>query len=295
MPKVEILQQNTPQWQAWRARGLGSSDAPVVMGDSRWLTSRKLWEIKTGRRAEDGVDSENRAMKRGRALEGAAREAYEAYTRVQMEPHCLIHGEYSWMRASLDGITFDGSTILEIKCPMRERDRILAQQGRIPPHYHAQLQHQLEVSGAAQAHYWSFDGAAGILIEVSPDHAYAKRLVEAEAAFWQLVVKNHWPEPDQEALDLSSDPKWREAALRYREAKLKLESATLVEQHLRGILDRMATSRRTYGCGVELVKSSRRGAVDYSAVPELRGVDLEPYRKPQVPFVKINLIEPSSQ
>src|SRR6266851_3094002 len=114
MPKVEALQQNTLKWRAWRAHGLGSSEAPAVMGESLWLTSRELWEIKTGRRVEGGAG--NYAMQRGRSLEGVAREAYEAYTREQMEPHCLIHSEHSWMRASLDGISFDGSTILEIKC-----------------------------------------------------------------------------------------------------------------------------------------------------------------------------------
>ena len=44
---------------------------------------------------------------------------------------------------------------------------------------------------------------------------------------------------------------------------------------------------------VEVVKSSRKGAVDYSTVPELRGVNLEPYRKPPVAVVKINFIEPN--
>jgi len=57
----------------------------------------------------------------------------------------------------------------------------------------------------------------------------------------------------------------------------------------------MATARRTYGCGVELLKSSRRGAVDYSAVPELRGVNLEPYRKPPVAVMKINFVPPNWQ
>ena len=57
----------------------------------------------------------------------------------------------------------------------------------------------------------------------------------------------------------------------------------------------MATARRTYGCGVEVLKSSRRGAVDYSAVPELRGVNLEAYRKPPTAVVKINFIEPGQR
>ena len=175
---------------------------------------------------------------------------------------------------------------------MSPRDRAAAQEGRVPPQYYAQLQHELEVSRAAEVHYWSFDGSAGTLIRVGPDREYLKRLLEAEAAFWQRVRDNVWPEPADAELDLSADPKWRQVALRYREAKVRLEAATTEEHKLRGILESLATARRTYGCGVELLRSSRKGAVDYAKIPELRGVDLEPYRKPLVPVVRINLLEP---
>jgi predicted phage-related endonuclease len=235
------------------------------------------------------------AARRGRELERFARRAYERQTGIQMEPLCLVHEEVQWMRASLDGLSFDGSTLLEIKCPLSRRDRASAQEGRIPSQYHAQLQHQLEVSGAEQAHYWSFHGTDGILIEIRPDREYAKRLVEAEAAFWQLVQENRWPELANEELDLSADPTWRQAALRYREVRFRVESAESEEHQLRATLERMATVRRTYGCGVEVLRSSRKGAVDYSAVAELHGVNLEPYRKPPVAVVKINFIEPNGQ
>ena len=208
-----------------------------------------------------------------------------------MEPLCLVHDELEWMRASLDGLSFDGSTALEIKCPMSQRDRTAAQEGRVPPHYYAQLQHELEVSRAAEVHYWSFDGSAGVLMKVRPDREYLKRLLDAEAAFWQRVKENIWPEPAGDELDLSADPKWRQVALRYREAKVRLESAAVEEHQLRAILESLARARRTYGCGVELLRSSRKGAVDYAAIPELRGVNLEPFRKPPVSVVKINLLE----
>jgi len=165
------------------------------------------------------------------------------------------------MRASLDGLSFDGTTLVEIKCPLNLRDRLSAEQGRIPSQYYAQLQHQLEVSGAERAHYWSFHGSEGVLIEIRPDREYAKRLVDAESTFWQRVKENRWPEVADEELDLSADPKWRHAALRYREVSLRLESAAFEEHRLRATLARMAIARRTYGCGVEVVKSSRRGVV----------------------------------
>jgi len=235
------------------------------------------------------------AARRGRELERFARRAYELQTGIQVEPLCLVHQEFEWMRASLDGLSFDGSTLLEIKCPLNPRDRASVKEGRIPAKYYAQLQHQLEVSGADLAHYWSFHGSDGTLVEIRPDREYAKRLIEAEAAFWQLVKENRWPELANEELDLSADQNWRHAALRYREVRLRLEGAAVEEHALRGMLKRMATARRTWGSGVEVLKSSRKGAVDYSAVPELRGVNLEPYRKPQVEVVKINFIEPSQR
>jgi predicted phage-related endonuclease len=102
-----------------------------------------------------------------------------------MEPTCLVHDQLDWMRASLDGLSFDGSIVLEIKCPWSTRDQSALREGRIPVHYYAQIQHQLEVSRAQEAHYWSFDGATGILVRAQPDREYIARLIEAEAAFWQ--------------------------------------------------------------------------------------------------------------
>ena len=289
MPRIERLQQNTAEWHRWRQQGLGASDAPVIMGEAAFKTPRMLWSIKTGRAHEDAPGP---AARRGRELERLARRAYEQEVGIQMEPLCLVHDQLEWMRASLDGLSFDGSTVLEVKCPMSLRDRTAAQEGRVPPHYYPQLQHELEVSRAEEVHYWSFDGNAGTLIRVHPDREYLKRLVEAETAFWQRVRENIWPESADGELDLGEDPRWRQIALRYHEAKVRLEAATAEEHKLRGMLESLATARRTFGCGVELLRSSRKGAVDYAAIPELRGVNLEPYRKPPVSIVRVNFLEP---
>jgi hypothetical protein len=209
-----------------------------------------------------------------------------------MEPLCLVHDQLEWMRASLDGLSFDGSTVLEIKCPMNVRYQSAAQQGSLRPQYYAQLAARARGLAGGEVHYWSFDGTTGSLVRVRPDREYLKRLLEAEAAFWQLVRENVWPEPAEGELDLSANPKWRQVAARYREEKVRLEGAAAEEHKLRAMLESLATARRTFGCGVELLRSSRKGAVDYAAIPELRGVNLEPYRKPPVAVVKINFLEP---
>jgi putative phage-type endonuclease len=262
------------------------------MGDAAFKTARMLWSIKTGRTEENAPGL---AAQRGRELEIPARQAYERETGIQMEPLCLVHDELEWMRTSLDGLSFDGSTVLEIKCPLSTRDRMAARQGQVPAHYYAQLQHELEVSRAMEVHYWSFDGIAGVLIRIKPDREYLKRLLDAEAAFWQRVREDCWPDPVADELNLGADPKWRQIALSYGRARVRLEVASSEERKLREMLARMATARRTYGCGVEVLKSSRKGAVAYSAIPELRGVNLDNYRKPPVPVVKINLIGPGPE
>jgi putative phage-type endonuclease len=287
MPRIERLHQNTPEWHRWRLQGIGASDAPVIMGDAAFKTARLLWLIKTGRAGEGTPGS---AARRGRQLETLAREAYERQLGIQMEPLCLVHDELKWMRASLDGLSFDGSTVLEIKCPISVRGQAAAQRGRVPDQHYAQLQHELEVSRAAEVHYWSFDGRAGILVRVRPDREYLKRLLDAEAGFWQRVTEDCWPELVDDELDLSADTKWRHMALSYSAARARLEAAAAQEHNLREMLKRMATARRTYGCGVEVLRSSRKGAVNYSAIPELRGVNLDNYRKPPVAVVKINVL-----
>src|SRR4029077_21274941 len=116
---------------------------------------------------------------------------------------------------SLDGLSFDGSIALEIKCPWGMRDQPELREGHIPINYYAQVQHQLEVSGARELHYWSFNGASGTLVRVQPDREYIARLIEAETTFWERVLATDWPDDGNE-LDLSADSHWCSAAFQYR-------------------------------------------------------------------------------
>lgn len=40
-------------------------------------------------------------------------------------------------------------------------------------------------------------------------------------------------------------------------------------------------------CGVNIERITRKGAIDYLKIPELQGVDLEPYRKQASTFLQI--------
>jgi len=95
------LNQNSNEWLEWRFRGIGASDAPIIMGRSPWKTPYKLWIEKT-----TGISdfSGNKATQRGHDLEESARQTAELELSMVFLPKCYEHDEYPWMRASLDGI-----------------------------------------------------------------------------------------------------------------------------------------------------------------------------------------------
>ena len=159
MSAILKLVQGTPAWHAHRATSRNASETPVVLGVSPWQTPYELWQVRSGRNTAKVTPP----MRRGTELEPAARRAYEALTGHVMEPLVLAEGEYS---ASLDGITLEGSLILEVKCPVKGQDSDLwkaVAAGTLPEHYTWQVQHQLMVSGARLAHVFVFDGTRGHL------------------------------------------------------------------------------------------------------------------------------------
>lgn len=281
------MKQRTADWLAWRSRGIGSSEAPIVTGDSPWATPFELWESKTGRRAPAPRTG---AMRRGIALEPVARAAYEAYTGNIVEPHCRIHPQHDFMLASLDGISLDEDLILEIKCPGTE-DHSLARAGKVPQKYIAQIQHQLSVTGAEVCHLWSFDGAQGMLVEVYPDGAYIHDLVEAERTFWGYVQADEPPPLGAQDPVLREDAEWARHARAWQQAQQALQAARAAEAEARARLEALAGTGVTMGAGVRVAKTFRKGSIDYGKVPLLQELDLEPYRKPGSLVCTISTLE----
>lgn len=174
------MDQRTSDWLEYRKGGLGSSDAPIIMGVSPYRKIKALYEEKVG--IKEGFKG-NWATERGNMLEPKARADYELRYDIEAPAALLVHAEHEWLRASLDGYNKDLGIVLEIKCP-GAKDHAIAESGKVPDHYYPQLQHQLMVSGAAKAHYYSFKDEVGILVEVLPDHDYMKILFEKESQFW---------------------------------------------------------------------------------------------------------------
>lgn len=273
-PTIVQLAQGTPEWLEYRRIRRNASESAAVMGLSPWTTPYQLWMMKTGR-AEQKVTP---AMQRGTDLEPVARTAYEERTGLVMQPVVLQAGAYS---ASLDGLTLGGDLVLEIKCPLRGTRSDLWQDvlaGKVPEHYAVQVQHQLMVSGAAVAHLWVFDGSLGVLLEIGRDDDCMGAIRAAWDAF-QTSLDTDTPPPLTEAdTVVRIDAAWRVAAKAYREAKASADEAADRLELAKTALVGLTRHPREQGAEVTVTRFWKQGAVEYKRVPQLKGVDLTPYR-----------------
>jgi putative phage-type endonuclease len=275
MSAIVKLVQGSPEWHAHRAQYRNASETAVVMGESPWQTPYQLWELRTGRQQPEV----NAAMARGTALEPQARAAYEALTGYVMQPLVLVEGDYS---ASLDGLSFDGELLVEIKCPVKGKTSSLWQQvarGEIPTHYRWQLEHQFLVSKAQSGHLYVFDGTEGLLLEVTPCPERWPAIHEAWNTFMRCIETDTPPALTERDKVVRKDAEWQAAAEQY--AKLKAEAEVLAGRldTAKEALVGLASHPSEAGFGVSVTRYWKAGNVDYKRVPELEGVDLDNYRQ----------------
>jgi putative phage-type endonuclease len=274
MSTIINLVQGSAEWHEHR-RGLrNASETPAVLGISPWVTPYQLWLLKTGR-AEPTV---NAAMRNGTALEPLARHAYEVETGHVMQPLVMQDGLYS---ASLDGATLDGDLIVEIKCPYKGAASALWQSvegGVVPAHYAAQVQHQLMVSGAGQAHLRAFDGERGLLHVIEPDTGAMDAIRQAWDLF-QGYLDSDTPPPLVDADTVHrEDAQWAQAAMAYTQAKQAAQVSDEALDRAKEVLVALARHPKETGAAVSVTRYWKAGSIDYKKVAELKGADLEPYR-----------------
>lgn len=287
---MEQLEQGSDDWKSWRREGLGSSDAPIIMGESPWMTPFQLWEIKTGRRVLE--DKTNWAQERGNNLEPVARAQYEMLKDLEMPATLVQHKTYPFLRASLDGYNEKEKIILEIKCPGKE-DHAEALRGKVPVKYIPQINHQLLVTGADAAHYFSFDGIRGVLVVVEPDIEAIKNLLSLELEFWKLIEFDTPPPLTEKDYQKVKDKSLNDLLKKRKKVSAKMGALEEEEATLRKDILSKVDHPRMIGSGVRIQKIERAGAVDYKKIPELVGVELEKYRKDPVVSWRLDEIKKS--
>lgn len=286
------LAQQSPEWHNFRQKHIGSSDIAAIVGLSPWKNQHDVWREKTGR---NSPETASYAMRRGLSLESDARALYEKQTGLAVIPRVTTHAEHEFCMASLDGQTFDGETIVEIKCPMSDKTWLLAIEKKIEPHYECQIQWQLMVSGAKKADFFVYmPDLEPVLLEVKPDLEKQKSLLDAAKAFWQFVVDDIEPARPENCSILVSTPEFTMAAQNWKLANQNLKVAQAEEKKARSALLDETDGGNVHGCGVKIKRIDSDGCVDWEAVKlafDLTEEKLKPFLKKKASYFRISALE----
>lgn len=266
------LEQGSQEWLSLRKTKITATDASVIMGVNPWKNKLQLYEEKMG---VSLPIVQNERMKRGIELEPIARSLFNMQTESNMKPVVIVN---DWMMASLDGRDEATGAIIEIKCP-GNKDHELAIQGKIPDYYYPQLQHQMYVANVQSMHYYSFDGVNGVSILVRRDQDFIHSMMEQEYRFYECLMNKVSPENEKDTYLDRDDAIWNEYATQWKQINQSLKDLEKQEEFLRGKLISLSGNSNSRGAGISLCQIQRKGNVDYSKIPELKGLDLEKYRK----------------
>lgn len=277
--------QGSKEWLSWRKDKGGASEVAALIGCSPWFpkTPYQLFQVKTGRASVDI----NPAMQRGLDLEEAARDYLEDRLSEAFEPNIATLGRSGRIIASLDGISFDGITVLEIKIPASgkasETWKHVEQNNAPPENYWWQCQQALMVTGADACIFAVCASEGGeitdaVMCGVEPDKDAHTRIQAAWADFFRYLDTDTPPPLTERDVIERDDAEWRDAAEAYRMAKRSLENAQSAEKLAKERLQELAGEQSTKGYGVTVSRFWVAGSVDYKkAIPA--DVDIEQYRK----------------
>jgi len=274
--------QRSPEWIDLRKTKIGGSDISAISGTNPWVSIHDLWSIKTGRREEAVATL---AMNHGIMLEPVALAKYNMDSSTDFAPDVVFYEDWEVAMASLDGISPDRKTILEIKCPFKPKSYEMALFGIIPEYYQDQIQWQLMCSMAEKAVYFVYiDETQTQAIEVLPDPKRQAELLKMAKEFWQMVLEDKEPPKEKGDYGIADSEEDNEKTLQIKllrgqiaemEAKLKpLEEQ--IKQKYEGSNVKFPES------GLKLYWSEGRTSVNWKAVQkawEISEADLEIYRK----------------
>lgn len=279
------MEQNTEIWLNARRGGIGSSDVAAIMGKCPFRTRYQVYLSKV-----EGLQQEdNFAMARGREWEPVLRAKAEEKYNCRFEPRVA--------KVTLDGVLFiasldgdNGDMLLEGKVPGKE-NIALAESGKLPEHYMLQVQQQLLVSGRPKALYACLDMETkeNIYVEVLPDYEMQHDIQVECAKFWREHIEPKLPPELAEGdyIECSEDVYALEAS-HYKYAKQQFDLAEAALESAKDALkERLGKLPGLRGHGLKLCKYTRKGNVEYAKIPQLVGVDLEPYRKKASSVFKI--------
>lgn len=278
------MEQNSSSWLKWRNEGIGASDAPIILGLSKYKSPKELWAEKIGEAKCD--DKPTFIQEKGHILEKKARALLELSMDHDFPAKIVQHKSIPILRASLDGYNEESETIFEGKFVGQEKFDTVVKTGKPLPEHYPQVQHQLAVSGAECCIYMvytsnkSMDLVDSHMVEVYPVPDYIEKLLRIEAVFWESVVAKEYRFSSDRDLAEEENMSTDNLAI-FRDKMAALNKLKKETEDLKAIITKELHGKNFENDYLKITKSTRKGAVNYKKVLKFHEIecDLEEFRE----------------
>ena len=280
-------------WLAWKQTTVSASDMSVIMNASPWCTPMLLWKRKMGFAPPQ---EDNWAMQRGRELEGTVRDMVNLKLDSDFTKKVIVHEDYDYFSASLDGIDPYAKMLLEIKIASL-KDHITAKEGKIPSKYKPQVHWQLYCSGLNKGYYASFHKEQLILVKVERDDDYINdELLPAAKTFYKHMVDCTPPDLSDKDYVHREGEEFEGLARLWRDADYNKKLYAEKEKDIRDQLIKLSNNVNSIGAGLKITKITRKNSIRWSDVwgtvekshPNVAtSIAVDDYRNPAIEFWKI--------
>lgn len=178
------------EWLLERRKGIGGSDASVILGINKWRTPFELWLDKTGQVPVSESGSE--AAYFGSLLEDIVAKEFEIRSgkKVRRRKAMLRHPKHDFILANVDRMIVGEKAILECKTTSAYNLKEW-EDDEIPDSYIVQVQHYLGVLGPEyKKAYFAvlIGGNKFVWKEIERDDELIAMIFQAEIEFWNEKV-----------------------------------------------------------------------------------------------------------
>lgn len=160
--QIHNVPQGSPEWLALRSSYFNASEAPAMMGASKYQSRTDLLAQKKTGIVPEVSAAQQTLFDRGHETEALARAIIEAQIGEDLFPVVATDGN---LLASVDGMDMLGNVLFEHKL-WNENLAARVRAGELDPHYFWQLEQQLLVTGADRVIFVCSDGTEQNLVQM---------------------------------------------------------------------------------------------------------------------------------
>ena len=233
--KILDLQQGTDEWNRVRATRFTASEAPAMMGVSKYQTRTQLLDQKSTGLLPDVDEYQQRIFDKGHASEAAARPIAERIIGEDLYP-VTCEDDEGRLLASMDGLTMLEDAGFEHKL-WNEKLVKQVEAGELEPHYTVQMDQQMLVSGAGKILFMCSDGTEEncVWMWYERDEAAIKALLSGWEQF-EKDLANHTPTETAAEKPIGNSPEALPALVIHAKGEVTASNLQDFEKHARAVI-----------------------------------------------------------